>query len=81
MLESVKSNYVVPLLHDFQVNLTEHAFVFPLLRYNLLKQVLDHSNPPPTILKIARDIFKGVYDLHKAKIIHRDLKPENIVRA
>jgi serine/threonine protein kinase len=43
---------------------------------DLLKLV---NNESPDLVKISRDILRGLKDLHSCGKVHRDLKPENVL--
>ncbi|KAK5115779.1 hypothetical protein LTR62_000868 [Meristemomyces frigidus] len=82
ILQTAKSDHIIPLLETFQQPGGHFILVFPFMPFALSTLLLHHHQSTltnQTRRSIMRDIFTGLGHLHSLSIIHRDIKPSNIL--
>jgi len=76
----IASDHVVKVVESDR----SQAFLYYLCEYvpgvTLLQWIKDNKHPSiDIVLKIVRQIVKGVRALHRKETLHQDIKPENII--
>ncbi|MGX9359268.1 serine/threonine-protein kinase [Mycoplasma sp. 2575] len=80
VLKTIKSPNVIKMI-GYYVSADESYYAMELIKGTNLKVLIAKHKKIPVdeAIRIAREICRGLYDIHSSNVIHRDLKPSNII--
>ena len=80
VLGRIGSNDNIVSLYDYEVGTTPEYMVFEYLSGGTLAERLQATGPQPldAVLRLGRQVGRGLAHLHAQGLIHRDISPANI---